>query len=154
MQMESRSEIGRRLLDLWSSRLRGREMPAREDFDPLDMGPLLANTLLVNVNHEPLDFNYRLIGTGIVARSVRDYTGERLADLPAQRRPSRIWSLFEKAVVERRPVLAMVPQLNIPDLSVEMQALPLSEDGGIVNMLIGTVVFGDNINRPGAETAL
>jgi hypothetical protein len=141
MDFADRSETGRRLLTFWQARLCGRTMPARADLDPIEMGLLLPNIFLVNVTAEPLDFNYRLLGTAIVDRSMRDYTGERLSDLPSQRAPSTIWSLYEEAVREQRPALAQVPHLNIPKLYVEMQALPLSNDGHSVNMLIGSVVF-------------
>ena len=77
------------LHEYWTRKRGDRAMPSRADLDPLDMVPLLPNVFLVNVQQEPLDFVYRLLGTGIVARSLRDYTGMRVADIPAQRPPSR-----------------------------------------------------------------
>ncbi len=135
------SPVARQLLQYWKSRRGDREMPGRADLDPLDMGPFLSQVFLVDVSHEPLDFSYRLIGTEIVDRSVHDYTGKRLADLPSQRKPSDIWSLFETAAIQRRPVRGLVPQLKYTSRFVEMQALPLSRNGEQVEMLIGTVVF-------------
>ncbi|WP_169789523.1 PAS domain-containing protein, partial [Skermanella aerolata] len=77
----------------WQGLRRGRLMPARRDVDPLDIGALLPNVVLLDVIHQPakeqdqgssagLDFRFRLVGTDVAARSARDYTGRRLADIP------------------------------------------------------------------------
>jgi hypothetical protein len=50
--------------------LRGeRRFPARRDIEPTDIPHLLAGILMLDVHYEPLDFEYRLIGGDIVARS-------------------------------------------------------------------------------------
>jgi hypothetical protein len=85
----------------WQGLRRGRLMPARRDIDPLDIGALLPNVVLLDVIHQPatepvqgvsagLDLRFRLVGTEVAARSARDYTGRRLADIPhrLQVRPS------------------------------------------------------------------
>lgn len=52
----------------WRSRCRDGRLPAREDMDPLDMAPYLANTILLRVHRNPLDFEYRIIGENIIAQ--------------------------------------------------------------------------------------
>ena len=105
------------------------------------LSPLLANIYLIDVAHRPLDFRYRLIGTGITQRSEYDYTGMRLMDLRGQRRPSLIWSMFEASVLRRAPVCRLIPHLRIEGKFVEKLALPLSSDGGEIDMLIGAITF-------------
>jgi hypothetical protein len=139
--LEQRSKTAQQLLTYWQEKRGARGMPARADLDPIDLGSILPNLLLVNVSGDPLDFSYRLIGTAIVERSMADYTGVRLMDLPNQRKPSMIWSLYEQAVTEKSPALALVPYLHMEEKFVEIQALPLSPDDLRVDMLIASVVF-------------
>ncbi len=135
-------------LRYWEQRRRDRRLPSRADIDPLDIPDLLPQVFLVDVGLEPLDFRYRLVGTQIVRHSAADYTGKRLQDLPEQCPPSRIWSLFQRVVEERRPFSAEVPYIHIPGKSVELVATPLSDDGATVNMIFGMVQFDPSLSRP------
>ena len=119
----------------------GRSMPGRADIDPVDIPALLPNVFLVDVEAGRRDFRYRLLGTEIVSHSVANYTGRSLRDLPAQRPPSRIWSLFEAVVAEQRPLCALIPTLGNPEKFVEKLAMPLSDDGAAVDMLFGLIKF-------------
>ena len=127
-------------------------MPGRSDLDPLDIPSILPHVYLVDVGHEPLDFSYRLLGTEIVKRSRRDYTGRRIADLPDQKSPSQIWSLYRKAVVDSAPVTAMIPYVQVPGRFVEVLAAPLSADGREVDMIFGAVDFPDDSGHPETGT--
>ena len=49
---------------LWDGKRQGRGIPARADFDPLEIPPhILPGILLIDVAHDPLHFRYRLVGT-------------------------------------------------------------------------------------------
>lgn len=135
------SETALFMLSYWQKKNRGNGCPSRADIDPADFKEYLPNVMLIDVRHEPLDFKYRLIGTGIVDRSTRDYTGTRVMDLKHQRKPSIIWSLYERTALERKPALMMIPYLNDETRYAEIQTLPLSQDGTDINMLLGTVIF-------------
>ena len=128
-------------LRYWERQRGGKAMPSREEIDPLDIPSLLPQVYLVNVSYDPIDFQYRLIGTDIVDHSTADYTGRRLRDLPEQRPPSQIWSLFNQAVEECRPITTRIPYLHIPGRSVEKLAAPLSSNGQRVDMLFGVIEF-------------
>src|SRR5262249_429256 len=65
---------------LWESKLRGRRMPARSDFDPLEMKEWLPGIVLVDVEHNPLRLTYRLVGTRSVTLKQRDVTGQRVEE--------------------------------------------------------------------------
>ena len=127
--------------DYWQSCRKRSGLPARADIDPVDIPRLLAHVLLVDVRHDPIDFRYRLLGTEIVGRSARDYTGVRLAELPEQRCPSRIWTLYSAVATDRSPGAVQVPYLPLPGQSVEIFAAPLSSDGRRIDMLFGAVEF-------------
>lgn len=137
------SKLLERALDYWDSKRGGRHMPARRDIDPLEMADLLPNVVLVDVQREPLDFRYRLIGTAIVARLGHDDTGARFSALPQQSAGSPIWEAASRIVGEKRPIVSHFSYVginrwvsNYRDLS-----MPLSEDDDHVNMIFRVLQF-------------
>lgn len=148
------SHVGQRLLAHWRKMGSGKALPARADLDPAQIPRLLSHLLLVDVHHDPLDFTYRLIGTAIVERSADDYTGMRVMDIPMQRRPSGIWSLYQAAVETGRPQCTHIPYKDENTRFVEMQALPLSGDGKRVTMILGSVAFEQDEELPMTVNAL
>ena len=137
------SKLIERALDYWDSKRGGRRMPSRRDIDPLEMADLLPNVVLVDVQHEPLDFRYRLVGTAIVTRLGHDHTGERFSTLPQQSTGSPIWEAASRIVGEKRPIVSHFSYVganrwisNYRDLS-----MPLSEDDDRVNMIFRMVQF-------------
>ena len=61
----------------WESKRLGRKMPARRDLDPLLEVPQMTPWIvLTDVLHDPLDFRFRLIGSGVVDKSRANHTGK------------------------------------------------------------------------------
>ena len=132
-----------RALGYWESKRGGRLMPRRSDLDPAEIRELLPNLLLIDVLHEPRDFRYRLIGTGIVSRLARDYTGHCFSEFPQQREGSCIWQSYVRTVSDRRPHYSDIPYVG-PDRYVRQfqdLQMPLSEDGETVNMVFTYAAF-------------
>ncbi len=70
------------LFRYWDSQRRGRKMPARQDIDPIAMGPkLLPHLMLCEVTEHGNEIRFRLVGTSLVKRLGFDPTGQLLADL-------------------------------------------------------------------------
>lgn len=125
-------------------RLRGaRTMPARADIDPMDIPKLLPSVLLYDVQAEPLDFRYRLIGTKIAGYLLADYTGKWMSELAHQRAPGRLWTAYTHVVTHLEPITSDAPYVGkYADFkTVEDLIMPLSADGETVNMLFVTVDF-------------
>jgi len=130
----------RRLYQYWDECRGDRPMPARADIDPIDIPELLSNILLINVQHAPLGFTDRLVGTGIVALLGREISGsDPDRSLPAAFRETmpRLW---------RDCVDTMVPTRGDFEVEIyghrrpfECLVLPLSDDGETVNMLLASV---------------
>ncbi len=130
-------------LDYWDGKRRGRRMPARRDIEPTEILDLLPYVVLIDVEREPLDFRYRLVGTAVAARFGHDRTGERFSALPQQSRGSDVWNTAVRILEERRPIVSHVPYVgfnrwvhNYRDIS-----MPLSEDNEVVNMIFGVLQF-------------
>ncbi|RED45130.1 PAS domain-containing protein [Aestuariispira insulae] len=147
------SSINRRVRAYWDS-LAKDGLPARRDIEPADIPALLPHIYLVEVSYEPLDFQYRLIGTAIVERSARDYTGTSIRDIPMQAPPSQIWSLYETVATTGQPTCTLIPYRDEKDRFVEKQCLPLSSDGTTIDMLLGSIVFEEERVRFPERNAL
>ena len=118
-------------------------MPARSDFDPVEMVPLLPPLYLVDVVSEPdadaLRFRYRLIGTSIVALLGRDSTGKWADEALHGDKIVGIRDLFTLLSTARLPVAIKGFIFFIRDKNwvfVEGLLLPLSADGKTVNMIL------------------
>jgi hypothetical protein len=123
----------------WNN-LRGvNKMPARGDFKPSDIMPIMGNVVLINVkedgqNGEKLIF--RLIASNIANGMGRDYTGVSLADIPAMKPSLKKleWVIRNKEPFYYSDVgLPWKPSWVTP---FKFLALPLSNDGENVNMIM------------------
>lgn len=130
-------------LDYWDSKRAGRRMPARRDIEPTEILHLLPYVVLIDVERDPIDFRYRLVGTAVASRFGRDHTGARFSALPQQAQGSERWRTALRILQEKRPVVSHVPYVgfnrwiqNYRDLS-----MPLAEDDDTVNMIFGVLQF-------------
>ena len=64
----------------YCSRKKGRKMPSRGDFDPLDLKSYLSGITLVEQNRETGELFYRLAGTEAVELRKQDPTGKAVRD--------------------------------------------------------------------------
>lgn len=129
----------------WNRCRRGRKMPARCDLDPLiDIPALVPNVMLFDVQRDPLDFRWRLIGTRVRQNFWKDYTGQWFsADPNYGNRESSVWKSMETVVLTGRPVLHHPIYVGPHDdfLHVENILLPLSLDGVTCGMQIIFIDF-------------
>jgi hypothetical protein len=143
------------LLDIWDDRRHGRPMPARADFDPLDLKPHLGHLLLVDVERAPLRFRYRLLGTTITEILQRDVTGRYFEEIYTGRLQDDLVGAFT-AVVETRAPLRIFSTTGHPRNDVyvyDCVLLPLSADGESVNMILGEMRFRfERLARPERKT--
>ena len=59
----------------WRGKIKSGRLPSRADIDPVEIPSLLRHIILWEVEHSPLRFRGRLVGSHIVAMSGRDSTG-------------------------------------------------------------------------------
>jgi hypothetical protein len=118
-------------LAYWESKRAGRKMPARRDLDPvLEIPKLVPWVVLVDVLRDPLDFRFRLIGSGVVDRSRRNNTGRLFSEMPQFGPGNYLWS-HRATVVETCAPLQSEPPYVGRARDVRRVAdihLPLSED--------------------------
>ncbi|GAB2175906.1 PAS domain-containing protein [Dongia sp. agr-C8] len=125
------------LLQLWESRCKEGLLPARGDFDPLDLKKFLGRIVLFDVLENPRRFRFRLVGTDWVLRFGLDPTNTLVDDFPrAQSRPF-INEVLGKAVDGRAPLwVRRAILIEGRYYHYGMLLMPLSADGKSVNMIM------------------
>lgn len=140
----------RDLLLWWLAARRGREMPSRSDFDPLDHARFLPRLFLVAVSPEPPHFRYRLCGTEIDTQQGYSMTGrtfeelfrdelyrftlERFLDVAFNRRISYHSTHFSNDNTARNSRFTRL-------------LLPLSDDGARVDTILGSRIEVSDVRR-------
>lgn len=141
--MQCLSQENAIVLAYWTEKAGKRPMPARRDLDPvLDLRDLSKYLFLVDVDEDGRGFRFRIVGTGLVDCLGTDVTGKRLDELAGDERYfSQMEEQFAAAVRTRLPVrgeFCLPSQFTNHEIPFERLLLPLSDDGSVVNMLLGT----------------
>lgn len=126
-----------RLFDYWRARHRASLLPGRRDIDPLDLGFILGDLVLVDVLRDPLRLRYRLIGANIVVRNQRDLTGAMLDEHPdTVFRPTAL-RFYGGIATGGRPDAERRDMLTGDQVRrYEILGLPLAADGRTVDMIL------------------
>jgi hypothetical protein len=137
--LSSRSSIIRDGFAHWDGLRRGVEAPLRSDFDPFDVTPLMPHIVMLEVQQEPRDFRYRVIGTFVSDHLAQNWTGSWMSEIEHQKPSSRIWASCDHVVETRFPMLSRIPYVgpHADFLYGEDVILPLINDAGeVVNLLV------------------
>lgn len=136
----------------WQEKCRGRRMPARADFDPVEMPVrLLPYLMLVDVVPDARRFVYRLVGTGEVEIRGNDPTGKSVIEGFFGTTIEDALSWYTRCVELKAPLVDAEPfvAFNGRYITEETIFLPLSDDGINVNMIM---VFSHSSRaRPSVE---
>jgi hypothetical protein len=138
---ELRDPTLRTVYDYWC-RIRGeRELPARGDISPQDMTAYLSRVMLIDVSRQPLDFVYRVFGSGIARATGKDYTGKSVGQLEPPAFAALIWRQYLEVVNERKPCLHGVRlSAGARFLRYQRLTLPLSADGAVIDKLLAVSI--------------
>jgi len=128
----------------WEGKKPANGIPARGDFDPLlEIPGLVRFMMLKDVQRDPLDFRYRLVGTGLRTHLTTDWTGKLMSEVEYQRAPSTIWD-YHQQVAETAEPLFIRPNYVGPHkdyLMIESAMLPLGDDHRTVDMIMIFIEF-------------
>lgn len=123
---------------LWQQKCRGREMPARADFDPAEMRRFLPGITLIDVVADARRFVYRLLGTREVAMRNNDPTGKGVAEGYYASSMEAALASYEDVMTRRAPRFEQRRFLT-PDNRIgheQTVILPLSDDSETINKMI------------------
>jgi hypothetical protein len=126
-----------RVLTYWETKCAGRMAPRRADIDPADLVNVLPRVMLADVLHDPLEFRYRLSGTGILDVHGRDLTWRSPRDLTPTSYGELVYGHYCDAVRRCEPLLHFITlDTSRRSISYARLLMPLSEDGNNVTMLM------------------
>jgi hypothetical protein len=134
-----------RLFDYWASKRGGRRMPSRADIDPLQIGFIIGNVILVDViDGDPPRFRIRLHGTNLTERAGYELTGKMLDELPQPEFRELTRLSFSKVAKTGEPLqLRRDRVLDGRSRRYETLILPLSSDDGPAEMLLCGLIYDD-----------
>lgn len=135
------SDVLRQLVAHWS-RIRGhRRMPARADFDPLEVRYALGYISLIEVHRDPLRFYFRLDGTKQVDLFGVDCTRRYLDEAMPPDHAAMTSASYSEAVARREPCYHR-RQIGFHERLIEYEVviLPFSSDGERVDLLMTGIV--------------
>lgn len=129
------------LIGYWAGKRQGRRFPARADFDPLELKPLLGYLLMVDVVRGPEDalrFRYRLFGSEFVFYHGTDMTGRWLDEIANPGFRDELLAIYRSVVNQGEPRTLSYDYL-VADRRHRFQAvlMPLAADGETVNIVLG-----------------
>ncbi|WP_053005619.1 PAS domain-containing protein [Kiloniella spongiae] len=124
--------------EMWKSKCKDNTIPARSDFDPIEMVEFLPGITLVDVNSKNKELTYRLVGTKEVAVRGKDPTGEAVKDNFHANTWEDTWGNYGH-VIDTKGIAydnSDIPNSNDVMVRDETIFVPLSPDGEQVNMVM------------------
>jgi len=132
-------------LDYWREKRGGRLAPTRGDIDPVDIARVLPRVMLVDVSSDPIDFRFRLAGTGLFNIHGAELTNKRAMDLEPPAYGAMIHRLYADALARRAPVAhRLLIECQTRRSAYMRVILPLSEDGETINRLLTVENYADS----------
>lgn len=130
-----------RFLAYWREKCGDRDMPQRDDVDPLELGAaLLPVAYMVDVLDEARDFRYRVVGTDIVANTQSDFTGRRLSEIADIGTQGTLAEIYAEVCAHRRPLVELVTYLTASGNTRYYEVVVAPLGAGRVEMLMGCAV--------------
>lgn len=127
-----------RLNQYWEEQRFSRGMlPRRSDIAPDQIRDLLPYIMIVDVEHDPMRFRYRLVGTRVVEYNGFEFTGRYLGEIGWPEEQELITS-YRSVVETRVPIFGALDWELVTGTvgRCEFARFPLSEDGATVTQVL------------------
>lgn len=141
---ELREPLCRNMLAYWNEVRGARAMPRPDEIDPVRFARHMPNLLVVQVNWDPFDLTYRLVGGDVVDAHGANFRGRRVLDSPSHTgRFNEVLFRFYRFVAERQRPYGVAGTMEYTArgrVSVEAVYLPLSLDGRRTDRILGAAI--------------
>ena len=126
-----------RVLAYWRAKKGDRDFPSRAEIDPLEFTKALPRVMMVEVSDDPLEFRYRVAGTGLFAMHGQELTGKLARELDPPEFGALIHRHYAEVIARRVPILHAI-ELTVNSLATSYARiiLPLSSDGMAIDRLM------------------
>ncbi|PKQ09823.1 MAG: hypothetical protein CVT73_00560 [Alphaproteobacteria bacterium HGW-Alphaproteobacteria-12] len=132
------------MLAYWNEVRGSRAMPHPREMDPVKFARHMPNLLMIQVNWQPFDLTYRLLGGDIVNAHGTNFRGRRILESRSHTGHFNdvLYSFYKFVAEERRPyaVGGTMEYVARGPVSVEAVYLPLSLDGTRTDRILGASV--------------
>ncbi len=130
-----------RLYAYWRERHVGTRPPSRADLDPLDFRYAVGFVTLVDVEHDPLRFRFRLVASPVTQHLGYELTGKYLDEVPEPAMRGYLEESYRRVVAERCALHERGERvLDRRIWRHESMLLPCCDATGSVNMIISARV--------------
>jgi hypothetical protein len=97
--------------------------------------------MLIDVLYEPLDFIYRVFGTGIATAHRKDFTGKSVREIEPSEFSDVIWKQYSEVLENKGPLLHGVTFVTDERyLKYFRLTLPLSSKGVVIDQLLAVSI--------------
>ncbi|HTT98882.1 MAG TPA: PAS domain-containing protein [Rhizomicrobium sp.] len=132
--------------DYWQAKRGSRAMPARNDVSPAQLKTQLPHILIADVVEGGADFRYRLVGTQLRGFFQSEPSGKLMSEIIAPFGDRTLEATLEayRAVVAKRAPVRLTGAgtwFGQKTKFFDAYLAPLSDDGAVPNMVLGTFVF-------------
>ncbi|PKQ04961.1 MAG: hypothetical protein CVT72_10955 [Alphaproteobacteria bacterium HGW-Alphaproteobacteria-11] len=132
------------MLEYWKSVRGSRDMPRPDDMDPIKFARFMPNLLMLQVNWEPFDLTYRLLGEDIVAAHGANFRGRPVLDVNEHKSGfgSLLFDFYKFVADSRRPYAACgrMDYAGRGQVTFEGVYLPLSIGGERADRILGASI--------------
>jgi len=140
-------------LEIWNRTRGKRPFPSRHDMSPRVLGALLRHTALLKVIEDGRDFEFRVIGDGIVMAQGHSHQGMRVSEIGGINSPlgDEVLRIYRGIVRTQAPAAYRGPILRPVDhgtLHRESLLLPLGPAGGGVEYILAVIVYSAHPDMP------
>jgi hypothetical protein len=134
-----------RVVAYWRAKKGERAFPARADIDPLEFARALPRVMMAEVSYDPLEFRYRVAGTGLFAMHGQELTGKLARELDPPEFGALIHRHYAEVIERRAPILHLIElTVNYLKTSYARIILPLSGDGTVIDRLMTVEAHEDH----------
>jgi hypothetical protein len=132
------------MLNYWKDVRGTRAMPRPDEMDPIRFARYMPNLLMVQVNWEPFDVTYRLLGEDVVNAHGANFRGRRIIDSQSHtgQFSNVLFNFYKFVAEERRPYAAAGTMEYVARGLVRFEAvyLPLSIGGERTDRILGASI--------------
>ena len=132
-----------RLFLYWSGKKAGRDLPSRQDIDPVEIGPEILPHIMLTDILEDGRLRYRLAGTAVEAVTGQNLSGRYLDELLRPPYRDYIFALYAETIEKRCALYteSLYPLLGTqPERLTKRLMMPLvSESNDVVMVLSGQI---------------
>ncbi len=143
----------KQLFAYWTAKRGVRAVPARADINPSEIKPLLPDVMIWKAEASGGPYTIRLVGERIVRFVGRNNTGASATLGMPEAAAAAMNAVLAQVVTSGRPLFRIGKAYWLAEKSYrdfEACYLPLSSDGGAVDMILGGVTFDAAMARSAA----